>query len=65
MIDPSNKWCMGGDMRFQVTLHVDVPDDETVDAREIRGWLEEVFEEAEDDDRNITIVSCEEVDATD
>lgn len=52
-------------MRFQVTLHVDVPDEDSVDAQELRGWLEEVFEEAEDDDRSITIVSCEEIDATD
>lgn len=53
-------------MRFEVVLHVDVPDEADVDALKMRNWLEEqletLLEEADEDERSIAIVSCEETD---
>jgi hypothetical protein len=57
---------MGRGMRFEVILHVDVPDDANTDALKLRNWLEEqletLLEEADEDERTIAIVSCEETD---
>jgi hypothetical protein len=50
-------------MRFEVTLHIDVPDGTDIDAFEMRGWFEEQFEGVtiEDEEFTINIISCEEV----